>query len=144
MSASDPPSDLFSPADQAAQDILTSKENEKTHFLNDELIKQLEVFKTDLYKYYILKDKNHNPDDVGAMYTFHSIFLQYLGHWIGKLDSELVPMPNSKFTVNSDLIGKIVSELNQTVEGRQLAYMTLSRFTTEHPFRIYDNNVEED
>lgn len=98
----------------------------------------LQIFKKLLFKLYVQKDKDHKPDDTGALYTYHSLLLQSIAFWIGLLDSQEVPRP--KFIENTELKTTVesIEAYLRNFDGesslRQVAYNALSKLAIEHPF----------
>ena len=99
---------------------------------------QLRIFKNLLYKLYVQKDKDHKPDDSGALYTYHSLLLQSVAYWIGTLDSQEVPRPalvkNAELQTTQKSIEAYLKEFDADPTMRQVAYNSLSKLVIEHPF----------
>jgi hypothetical protein len=99
--------------------------NNRAHINNDALLEHLHIFKRELYKQYVQNDKSHEPDDLGGMYTYHSLLLECIGYWIGLLDDTTKKMP--EFEMNTILksevqsIKTLILELNKSHSSRPLA-----------------------
>ena len=129
--------------DEAETDIALETEAEKNNNLRNKiqieaLDHHLRTFKTLLFKIYVQKDKNHNPDEIGALYTYHSLLLQSIAYWIGMLDDQVVPRPvlirNKELETTIMSINTYLRELNNDSAVRQIAYNSLSKLAIEHPF----------
>ena len=114
--------------------------NNRAHINNDALLDHLHVFKRELYKQYVQDDTSHEPDDLGGIYTYHSILLECIGYWISLLDSDTKKMPD--FEMNDVLqsevesIKTLIDELNKSHTSRPLAYNTLSKISIEDKFLL--------
>lgn len=105
-------------------------------------------FKADFYKEYVGNDKNHNPQELGAMMGFHALFLQALGFWIGLLDNKPVPKPvleSGHERRSFYLITKAIQKVISNPDGRTLVYSLLFHFAQQHPFDLgRRENMEDD
>ncbi len=114
--------------------------NAKTHEEIEELQKNIFSFKRSLYDTLINHDKDHTPSDLGAMKTFHALFLQTVGYWIGMMDSYPVPKPqfsNPKLeTYFLSLSRSIQTLARSTTDANTLVYSLLFSFSTQHPFDL--------
>jgi len=114
--------------------------NNRAHINNDALLDHLHVFKRELYKQYVQNDNMHEPDDLGGMYTYHSLLLECIAYWIGLLDDTTKKMP--EFEMNTILksevqsIKTLILELNKSHSSRPLAYNTLSKISIEDKFLL--------
>jgi hypothetical protein len=97
-------------------------------------------FKKALYADIVSGDKEHSAGDMGAMMSFHALFLQILGYWIGLLDNSRVPAPtfksSSKTNEFKSLTTKIKAVSEKSQDARTLVYSLLSSFSTGHPFDL--------
>lgn len=114
--------------------------NVKTHEAIEELQSNIFSFKKALYDTLINHDTKHTPSDLGAMKTFHALFLQTVGFWIGMMDSYPVPKPNfptpalqKQFTTLSHSIQQLA---RSTTDANTLVYSLLFSFSTQHPFTL--------
>jgi hypothetical protein len=97
-------------------------------------------FKQNLFEQIVNHDTNHNAADLGAMMSFHALFLQCISYWISLLDSSLVPEPqfskesnSNEFQVLKDAILKVASS---SPDARIHLYQLLFRFGQQHPFDL--------
>ncbi len=122
--------------------------NAKTHEEIETLQKDIFLFKRSLYDSLINHDTNHTPSDLGAMKTFHALFLQTVGYWIGMLDSYPVPKPQfpnpalqKSFATLSHSI-QFLARSNQ--DANTLVYSLLFSFSTQHPFDLGNQQKKEE
>lgn len=107
-------------------------------------------FKKALYADIVSGDKDHTAGDMGAMMSFHALFLQILGYWIGRLDSSPVPVPTfksiSRIKEFNTLTSTIESVSKKNQDARTLVYSLLSTFSTGHPFILGppENNDDDE
>lgn len=114
--------------------------NAKTHEEIEALQKNIFVFKRSLYDTLINHDKEHSPSDLGAMKSFHALFLQTIGYWIGMMDSYPVPKPQ----FSNPSLQKSFASLSQSIQtlarssqdANTLVYSLLFSFSTQHPFDL--------
>lgn len=105
----------------------------------NELQLAIYAFKKKMFYHIVSNDKAHSPGDIGSMMTFHSLFLQALGYWIGLLDSKPVPPPSlpkqlvKDFKVLTSSIDKVAHE---DLDARVLVYNMLFSFSTQHPYNL--------
>lgn len=123
---------------------INTKTREAIDILRDDIFK----FKKMVYADIVSGDKIHTAGDMGAMMSFHAIFLQVIGYWIGLLDSAPVPPPTFKkdtetreFRQLTKAIKKL-SEISQ--DARTLVYSILFSFSTQHPFELGAPEDEND
>lgn len=97
-------------------------------------------FKQNLFEQVVNHDRKHNAADLGAMMTFHALFLQCVSYWISLLDSGLVPEPNFSDTSNSNEFQKLkdaIAKVGQSSpDARIQLYQVLFRFGQQHPFDL--------
>ena len=97
-------------------------------------------FKKALYADIVSGDKDHSAADMGAMMSFHALFLQMIGYWIGLLDSSPVPAPTFKSTSRISEFKTLTTTINslskKNQDARTLVYSLLSTFSTGHPFDL--------
>ena len=122
--------------------------NANTHEAIEALQKDIFSFKRSLYDSLINHDKHHTPSDLGAMKTFHALFLQTVGFWIGMLDSYPVPAPRfqthalqTSFQNLSKSI-QLLAKSNQ--DANTLVYSLLFSFSTQHPFDLGQKQKKEE
>lgn len=122
--------------------------NMKTREAIDTLRNDIFTFKKMVYGDVVSGDKKHSAGDMGAMMSFHAIFLQVIGYWIGLLDSAPVPPPI--FKNNSEIkefrqLTKTIQKLAETSQdARTLVYSLLFSFSTQHPFELGAPQENED
>jgi hypothetical protein len=124
---------------QLALETEEEKESQKRNQIEAHAFEtHLQIFKKLLFKIYVQKDKNHKPDDTGALYTYHSILLQSIAFWIGLLDSQEVPrgklVENNELELTVESIEAYLRNFDADPSLRQVAYNALSKLATEHPF----------
>ena len=115
---------------------VNSKTREEISNLHDKIFE----FKKSVYADIVSGDKEHSAGDMGAMMSFHALFLQIIGYWIGLLDSSPVPAPifktRSKTNEFKTLTTMIKSVSEKSQDARTLVYSLLSSFSTGHPFDL--------
>lgn len=122
--------------------------NANTHEAIEQLQTDIFSFKRSLYDSLINHDKHHTPSDLGAMKTFHALFLQTVGFWIGMLDSYPVPVP--RFQISSlqksfQNLSKDIQTLAKTnQDANTLVYSLLFSFSTQHPFDLGQKQKKEE
>ena len=110
----------------------------------EELRKQIFKFKKQLFLDVVSNDKQHAASDLGAMKSFHALFLQAISYWIGLLDSSPVPPPKFKLQRNIDEFAALTEGI-QYVQGinsdaNTLVYSMLFTFSTQHPFDLGESH----
>lgn len=97
-------------------------------------------FKQNLFEQIVNHDTKHDAADLGAMMSFHALFLQCVSYWISLLDSSLIPEPQfsnskniSEFQKLKDAIAKVGSS---SPDARIHLYQVLFRFSQQHPFDL--------
>lgn len=114
--------------------------SKEVHDAVETLRREIFKFKKQLFLDVVSNDKQHNADDLGAMKSFHALFLQAISYWIGVLDSSPVPPPKFKQQRN-------IKEFDTLTEGikyiqginsdaNTLVYSMLFSFSTQHPFDL--------
>ncbi len=105
-----------------------------------ELKEGIFAFKKQLFYSIVSMDTKHDASSLGAMMTFHSLFLQGVAYWIGLLDSSVVPKPNfftkkqeKEFEALSLAIHKTATS---SADAHTLVYNLLFQFSTQHPFDL--------
>lgn len=122
--------------------------NIKTQRAVESVKHAIQRFKKNFYTGYVGNDREHTPQDLGAMMGFHALFLQTVGYWIGLLDNKPVPEPS--FQSGRDerafaMITKSIRTLATNPDGRTLVYSLLFHFAQQHPFDLgQQENVEDD
>lgn len=115
----------------------TSKEiREAVETLRQQIFK----FKKQLFLDVVSNDKQHKASDLGAMKSFHALFLQAVSYWIGLLDSAPVPPPKFKQQRNIDEFQTLTEGLKYiqgiNTDANTLVYSMLFSFSTQHPFDL--------
>jgi hypothetical protein len=135
------PLNLEKPDNEVIKNNLETLEvNENTLKNLDKIKKDIFDFKNQLYFNMVSNDSKHSAGDLGSMMTFQSIFLQTIAHFIGLLDSQLVPEP--KFSKGQDkaaflkLKNKLQNLSRESTESRILLYSLLFKFSTQHAFDL--------
>jgi hypothetical protein len=97
-------------------------------------------FKKNLFEQIVNHDTKHNAADLGAMMTFHALFLQCISYWISLLDSSLVPEPQFAKESNSNEFKSLKEAITKVAESSPDArihlYQLLFRFGQQHPFDL--------
>lgn len=122
--------------------------NAKTHEAIEDLQSAIFSFKKAFYNELVNHDDSHTPSDLGAMKTFHALFLQTVGYWIGMMDSYPVPKPHFP----SPKLQKVFLGLSSTIQdlsrsnpdANTLVYSLLFSFSTQHPFDLGLRQKKED
>lgn len=107
------------------------------------------IFKLKQKMFYDLvsNDESHKASDLGAMMSFHALFLQCIGYWIGLLDHQPVPMPDLKTLELNSSFSEITKQV-QTLKGvssdsKILTYTLLFQFSSQHPFDLGKKPISE-
>lgn len=104
-------------------------------------------FKQNLFEQIINQDTGHDASDLGAMMTYHSLFLQCVSYWISLLDSGLVPMPRFASDRNSTEFEALKTAIQKVArsspDARIQLYQLLFRFGQQHPFDLGQREKEE-
>jgi hypothetical protein len=113
----------------------------------DTLKKNIYSFKKNLFYTVVSNDSKHKAADLGAMYSFHALFLQCVAYWIGMLDSTPVPVPKfpkteqeKEFQTIRTTIAKLAAS---SADARTLVYTLLFQFSTAHPFDLGKQKQED-
>lgn len=97
-------------------------------------------FKKQLFYSIVSMDTKHDASSLGAMMTFHSLFLQCVAYWIGLLDSSVVPKPNFSTKKQQKDFEALSSAIHKTAtssaDAHTLVYNLLFQFSTQHPFDL--------
>ena len=128
-------------------DPLDLPEDIDVETINNETRSTVEALKHDIYRFkkqlfldIVSNDKKHDASDLGAMMTFHALYLQTVGYWIGILDGRPVPSPNFAKKQNTatflDLTRNIQMLIKKNVDSRILVYSMLFNFSVQHPFEL--------
>ena len=106
----------------------------------DTLRQQIFKFKKQLFLDVVSNDKQHKASDLGAMKSFHALFLQAISYWIGLLDSAPVPPPKFKQQRNIDEFTTLTEGIKYiqgiNTDANTLVYSMLFSFSTQHPFDL--------
>lgn len=141
------PLDLDEPDnDQIPSDIDDMPDvDETTHRKVAELHTEIIAFKDDLYKDLVIKKENTNPLGIGAMTTFHSLYLQSLAYFISLLDSSLVAKPTFQSkdrTYQYDTLVKFIESIkHKTPDIDVLLYNLFFKLSTQHPFSFKQDSL---
>lgn len=121
--------------------------NANTHEAIETLQTEIFSFKRSLYDSLINHDKEHTPSDLGAMKTFHALFLQTVGYWIGMLDSYPVPIPRFETPALQKSFQSLSKNIQTLAKSSQdantLVYSLLFSFSTQHPFDLGQKQKKE-
>jgi hypothetical protein len=97
-------------------------------------------FKQNLFEQIVNHDTKHDAADLGAMMSFHALFLQCVSYWISLLDSSLIPEPQFSDTKNSSEFLKLKDAIakvgRSSPDARIHLYQLLFRFSQQHPFDL--------
>ncbi len=130
--------DVLNLPDSDEEELL--EENQTTVANIASLQQKITEFKRTLYVDLVSNDKNHNSSDLGAMMTFHALFLQCVGYWIGCLDSRPVPMPTFSTKQHTarflDITKDVQSIRKVNVDARIMLYSMLFNFSIQHPYDL--------
>jgi len=127
----------------------TSIEEKDNHILLDgieELRIEIFTFKKHLFEIIVNKDTTHSSETMGALMTFHALWLNSIAYWIGLLDTE----PTSKPTFSNEMLTEYFEAITDAVNtiklhsskgtihnGRILLYALLTKISTEnHPYDL--------
>jgi hypothetical protein len=106
----------------------------------EELKQGIYLFKKNLFYTIVSNDSKHEAKSLGAMYSFHALFLQCVAYWIGMLDSTTVPkpqFPSEKFGKEFQALTKAIQTIaRDSTDGRVLTYNLLFKFSTAHPYDL--------
>lgn len=124
----------------------------QVNIMISELRENLLAFKKSLFHAIVQHDKEkaHSPGDMGAMYMYHSLFLQSIAYWIGRLDGNQIPVPKIHNTESHELFEHINNQITQDVlkdkDAKILAYNELFLMSTSHPYNFFEkkNNVVQE
>jgi len=112
----------------------------------ENLKEQILLLKKSLHFSMVANDKKHDAADMSSMMSFHSLYLQIIGYWIGLLDGNLVPKPTlpteqAQFDKLTSYIKNIASYNN---DSKTLLYAMLFKYSIQHPFDLGEkiNNSE--
>ena len=131
------------------QDITMEEQDidPKIHSAIQTLKTSIYAFKKQLFYELVSNDSKHKASDLGAMYSFHALFLQCIAYWIGMLDS--TPVPKPKFPTEQqikqfDILRQEIKSLTATsMDARVLVYNILFQFSTAHPFDLGQQKEED-
>jgi hypothetical protein len=114
--------------------------NAKTQAAIEALQQDIYSFKKQLFSDTVSNDTQHDASDLGAMSTFHALYLQLIGYWIGLLDGRPVPAPRFSQKRNTasflDLTRSIQEIIKMNADARILVYSMLFDFSVQHPFNL--------
>ena len=122
-------------------------ENEKIEEVNHKILDAIDTLNTNIYKFkeityndIVNHDKSHDASDMGAMMTYHALFLQAIAFWIGLMDSQSVPLPDYSSENHRRLLNRLTKKILEIsalgVDARTQVYSLLVRFSTQHPFQL--------
>ena len=113
--------------------------NPKINMAVESLKQEILAFKKALHFSIVANDKTHNASDMRPMMTFHSLFLQVIAHWIGLLDSNLVPKPTLP-TKEQQTFDKLTTHIKNIAgynsDSHRLLYTMLFNYSVQHPFDL--------
>lgn len=114
--------------------------NPKIYTSLEELKDGIYLFKKNLFYAIVSNDSKHEAKSLGAMYSFHALFLQCVAYWIGMLDSTSVPKPkfsSEKHTKEFEALTKAIQTIaRSSTDARVLTYNLLFKFSTAHPYDL--------
>lgn len=97
-------------------------------------------FKQNLFEQVVNHDTKHDASDLGAMMSFHALFLQCVSYWISLLDSSLIPEPKFANDRNSNEFQKLKDAIakvgHSSPDARIHLYQLLFQFSQQHPFDL--------
>ena len=127
--------------DESERPVGTEQEiNPKIYTSLEELKQGIYLFKRNLFYTIVSNDSKHDAKSLGAMYSFHALFLQCVAYWIGLLDSTSVPRPKFSTEIHTKefqaLTKAIQTIASSSMDGRILTYNLLFKFSTAHPYDL--------
>ncbi len=136
------PMDLDSDSDHESERRVDMEQeiNPNIYSSLEELKQGIYLFKKNLFYEIVSNDSKHEAKSLGAMYSFHALFLQCIAYWIGLLDSTSIPKPvfvSQKDTKEFQALTKAITTIAQeSIDGRILTYNLLFKFSTAHPYDL--------
>jgi hypothetical protein len=121
--------------------------NENLEEINQQTLENIDILKNNIYKFkkityndIVNGDKNHNAADMGALMSYHALYLQTIAFWIGLLDGRPVPNPIYESKQHQRMLviltQKILETARLSFDARTQVYSLLARFSTQHPFEF--------
>jgi hypothetical protein len=130
--------DVLNVPDSDDEELL--EENQTTVTNIQSLQEKITDFKRALYFDLVSNDTKHDSSDLGGMMTFHALFLQCVGYWIGCLDSRPVPIPTFSTKQHTarflDITKDIQTIRRLNVDARIMLYSMLFNFSIQHPYDL--------
>jgi hypothetical protein len=136
------PMDLDSDSENESERPLALEQeiNPNIYTSLEELKQGIYLFKKNLFYAIVSNDSKHEAKSLGAMYSFHALFLQCVAYWIGMLDSTTVPNPKFTSEVHTKefqaLTRAIQTIAHSSTDARVLTYNLLFKFSTAHPYDL--------
>jgi len=113
----------------------------------EEIKARIVQFKKELFYNIVSNDSTHPASNTGPMMSFHALFLQCIGYWIGMLDSTNIPKPifvDNKSTREFDNLTNAIKITKQTsIDARVLLYSMLFSLSNKHPFDLGNQKTED-
>jgi hypothetical protein len=136
------PLDLDSPEDDQTPEFEDMPDiSEEIHKQITEVHQEMIEFKQELYNDIVLSETTQtqqNPLGIGAMATFHALYLQCLAYCLSLLDSKRTAVPifsNTDIKYHFDtIINHINSIKHKNSDADILLYNLFFKLTTQHPF----------
>ena len=113
----------------------------------DELKAGIIQLKKQMFFNIVSNDTSHIASDKGAMMSFHALFLQCIGYWIGMLDSTNIPKPvfvDKKTTRDFDALTNAIKIIKESsIDAKVLLYSMLFMISNKHPFDLGNQKRED-
>jgi hypothetical protein len=98
---------------------------------------EIMILKQSLHFSMVANDKTHNASDSGSMFSFHSLFLQTIGYWIGLLDGNTFQkpvLPTSEQRAFNKITSQIKNIASYNSDSKPILYSMLFKYSQQHPF----------
>lgn len=129
------------------------EDDQEEYRINEETTKELSnckqlihSFKKKLFQDIVSSDKNHDSSDIGGLITFHALFLQCVGYWIGLLDGQPVPLPKFSKKQHTAMFLDIAETIKRistmNVNARILLYSMLFVISIQHPYDLSEHSED--
>lgn len=109
----------------------------------DNLEKEIMGLKKSLHFNMVANDTTHNAAETGAMFSFHSLFLQIIGYWIGLLDSNTTTtpiLPTKEQAAFNKITTQIKNIASYNADSKPILYAMLFKYSQQHPFDLGEKN----
>jgi len=113
----------------------------------DNLENEIMLFKKSLHFTIVANDTKHNAAETGAMFLFHSLFLQIIGYWIGLLDSNTIikpTLPDNQQLAFNKITTQIKNIASYNADSKPILYAMLFKYSQQHPFDLGEKNINSE